>query len=1002
MKTIKEVWQFLNRDIRDLGKSGEIIESGAEVSKAGLELAIALGMLTPLAPVAAGLSFVGLARRGLQFYRDGRNKERSLAEWGAIAFPLAYLESFDGLVQRNNWLQSKIGAGLSGKDIKTKLDELGNLPLTDGLIQEALTYFPDSILGQGLNSQLSVYLESVGVDKYTIPIVTGWVAWETKTCINSLLSHESGAIIEQLNLYTKAGCEIAKNQKYGSVTSYLQEQISPNPSNPIIQERWRVFAESFTISDLYIPLQAKLLDRNGKGKENEASINLETWAKDLLANPDKNGQVMFIQGGPGRGKTVFCRMFANWVREHLHPIWTPILIRLRDIDAFEPNIENTLRAAVKEDFVKSDDGWLTDANTRFLFILDGFDELRMEGRSAGGIEEFLKKVGYFQSSCQQNPQLGHRFLVTGRELALQGIVVPSNLERVEIALMDESLQQEWFGKWGSLFGEDKAKEFQAFLQAPNCPERVQQLAEEPLLLYLLAAMHRDGKLTPDMFAGADSTNAKILVYETTIDWVLTKQRPQELTFDLTEYETEDLRRIIIEAGLAVTQSGGEWVSIKIIEERLKGDDGAKNLLEKAQKRIGQNPLRNALTAFYLRPGSAANAKEGAVEFVHKSFGEFLCAKRLQESLEEWTESGHKRQKFYIDDQQLAEEIYDLLGYGGLTIEIVKYLMALLNGSSSFHPIELFQRLEAFYLDWCNGEFINAEPTENLPQKKMLHLRNGGSLLGLREVDIFAGLNVMILLFELHRYAQENDDLKDRILFYPCGQNNSAGFDQDRLLRIIHYSDSLQLSTFLEIVGFFLSGANLSDANLSGANLSGANLNGANLSSTKLNGANLNGADLSRTNLSSADLSGTNLSGADLISADLSCAYLNGADLIHTDLIGANLIGAYLICANLTRADLTRADLSTTYLNGADMNRANLNGANLNGANLSRAYLSRANLSRADLSDAALSGAYLSYADLSDANLSGANLCNISWDENTKRENVQGLDAAINVPDGFLP
>ncbi len=346
-------------------------------------------------------------------------------------------------------------------------------------------------------------------------------------------------------------------------------------------------------------IRNKVWENNGKGKENEASINLETWAKDLLANPDKNGQVMFIQGGPGRGKTVFCRMFANWVREHLHPIWTPILIRLRDIDAFEPNIENTLRAAVKEDFAKSDDGWLTDANTRFLFILDGFDELRMEGRSAGGIEEFLKKVGYFQSSCQQNPQLGHRFLVTGRELALQGIVVPRNLERVEIALMDQPLQAEWLSKWGSLFGEDKANEFQGFLQDQNCPERVQQLAQEPLLLYLLAAMHRDGKLTPDMFAGADSTNAKILVYETTIDWVLTKQRSETLNIDLTEYETEDLRRILMEAGLAVTQSGGEWVSIKIIEERLKSDDGAKDLLEKARKRIGENPLRNKCFSGFL-------------------------------------------------------------------------------------------------------------------------------------------------------------------------------------------------------------------------------------------------------------------------------------------------------------------------------------------------------------------------------------------------------------------
>ncbi len=966
---IKQVWQFLNRDIRDLGKPGEIIESGAEVSKAGLELAIALGMFTPLAPVAAGLSFVGLARRGLQFYRERKNKEQSLGEWGAIAFPLAYLASFDGLVQRNDWLKSRIGAGLLGKDIKTQFDDLGNLYLTDELIQEAFKSFPDSTLGLGLNSHLTGYLEGVGLDKYTIPIITGWVAWETKTYINSLLSSESGAIREQLNLYAKAGWEIGKNQKYGGIESYLEDQISPNSSNPLIRGRWQVFDEPFNISEIYVSLKAKLVDGNGKGKENEALINLETWAKDLLVNSDKNGQVMFIQAGPGRGKSVFCRMFANWVREHLHPIWTPILIRLRDINAFEPNIENTLRAAVQADFAKSDDGWLTDSNTRFLFLLDGFDELRMEGRTSGGIEEFLKKVGYFQSSCQQNPQLGHRFLVTGRELALQGIVVPRNLERVEIALMDESLQEEWLGKWGMLVGEDKTNEFKAFLRDRNCPERVQQLAQEPLLLYLLAAMYRDGKLTPDMFAGADSTNAKILVYETTIDWVLTKQRPEALNIDLTEYETEDLRQILMEAGLAVTQSGGEWVSIKTIEERLKGDDGVKALLEKAQKRIGENPLRNALAAFYLQPAVSSDNKDGGVEFIHKSFGEFLCAKRLQESLEEWTEPGLKRQKFYIDRNQLAENIYDLLGYGWLTPEIIDYLMTLLKGSDKFQAIELFQRLEEFYLDWCNGEFINAYP-KNLPQNKMLQLRSNGSKLGLREVDVFAGLNVMILLFELHSYGQEKDELKDKIDFYPCGKKDSTGFDETRLLRIISYSDSLSIGAF--ILCFFLGDANLSGTYLSGVDLSNADLGGADLSDAYLNNAYLNEAYLSN-----ADLSGAHLIRADLSNADLSYAHLN-----YADLSGADLSDAYLIGVNLSEANLSEANLSDAYLFDVNLSEANLSGANLSGANLS--------------------GANLSGANLSGANLSHADLTNISWDENTNRENVRGLETAINVPDGFLP
>ncbi|MGQ4648486.1 hypothetical protein [Lyngbya aestuarii] len=131
------------------------------------------------------------------------------------------------------------------------------------------------------------------------------------------------------------------------------------------------------------------------------------------------------------------------------------------------------------------------------------------------------------------------------------------------------------------------------------------------------------------------------------------------------------------------QSGGEYASLKMIEARIRGDSNAKAMFEKAEQRLGDNPLKNALAAFYLR--SASEDKEGAVEFAHKSFGEFLSAVRLQEALEEWTER-HKRRGFLVDDERLAEEIYDLLGYGGLTPEIVEYLMALLDESKEFRPV----------------------------------------------------------------------------------------------------------------------------------------------------------------------------------------------------------------------------------------------------------------------------------------------------------------------------
>ncbi|NER99176.1 MAG: NACHT domain-containing protein [Symploca sp. SIO1B1] len=995
METLRRVWHFLNTDIRELGTAGDITVTGAEVSKAGLELAIAFGLLgSTLAPagvVAAGLSFVGLGRKGLHLLRSKTKNSPSLEQWVALAFPLAYLESFDALVRRNYWLGKNISGGVSDKerqDLEQQIEQLLELQLDEELAKEALTYFPESLLGQALNQQLSHFLKQAGLEQDTISIVTGWVAWETTARVDLLPKYEPEGMRQRLGLLLAAAKERGATQKYSSIESYLKEQISPNPSDPRLQEQWKVLGEkSIRLLDIYVPLKAQLLD--GNGKVNMKTKDLGSWAIQQLTNPEQNGQVMFIQGGPGRGKTVFCRMFANWVRQHLHPLWTPILIRLRDIDAFEANIENTLRAAVKADFAKSDHGWLTDSNTRFLFLLDGFDELRLEGRTTGGIEKFLKQVGNLQASCKNNPQLGHQFLVTGRELALQGIeqFLPRNLKRVEIALIDKQLQHQWLSKWGNLIGKNKASTFRKFLRAQTCPKRVKQLAQEPLLLYLLAAMHRDGRLTIHMFKGANRTEAKILIYQTALDWVLTQQRPEQLNFELTEQETEDLRRILTEAGLCVTQAGGESASIAMIEERIKGDDRAKELLEKAKQRLGDNPLRNALASFYLRP---AHTKEGAVEFVHKSFGEFFCAKRLQESLEEWTESGKKRQRFYLNDEQLAEEIYDLFGYGGLTPEIVDYLMALLAASEEFRPIELFERLENFYLRWCDGEFIDI-PEETILQKTTWRLQNQGISLGQRQVDIYTGLNVMILLLELHRYAQVKNRLKNKVTFHPCSQPDSEGFDAQRLLRILNYSNSNKLGTFRETVGLFLKGADLNRVKLSGTDLRGTNLSGADLSGTKLigtdlNGANLIGANLSRANLIGANLSDTDLSGADLRGsklrgADLSGAELRIANIIGADISGANLIGTYLNAAKLSGANLIGAELGGVYLIGANLRGTDFRGANLRGAKLSHANLNSANLSR--------------------ANLSHANLENISWDEDTKWENVKGWETAINVPTALL-
>ncbi|OUL28977.1 hypothetical protein BV372_24265 [Nostoc sp. T09] len=420
------------------------------------------------------------------------------------------------------------------------------------------------------------------------------------------------------------------------------------------------------------------------------------------------------------------------------------------------------------------------------------------------------------------------------------------------------------------------------------------------------------------------------------------------------------------------------------------------------------------------------------KFFQDNLQDSSLSQRLQKSLEKWGKPGNSLPD--ITEQipnaqpqeaaryhQFYEEVYDVLGHAALTPDIVEQVMNLLTTGKKFHPLLLFQRLEEFYRRWCQSEFLDAAPGHNLPQKKMLSMLAQNITIGLRQVDIYTGLNVLILLLELHRYAQGRAELQQLITFYPSSQPDTESFFTSQLLRIMNYSDAIEIGNFSSIVGEFLkggnfrgaylgnanltganfsganlsnaylgdanliganfshadlSGANFGDANLSGANFKNANLSRADLSSANLCGANLNCADLSRANFSSADLSSTNLKNANLSSADLSNtnlkdANLNGADLSHAILFGANLSEAKLSGINLSHADLCRADLS-----GADLSRAILNGTNLSDTILFSTNLSDAILVAADLSYAKLNGAKLNYAKLNGAMFLGADLSGV--------------------------
>lgn len=950
----------------------------------------------------------------LKFYLKLQETEPTLISAVILSAQFAYIESLTAVLKQTAddiHLTQQLDSVSLIEILQAQLARQKSLTLTPSNAKRAISDFRASSLAVSFNQALRQQLNVASLSQSEIMIIIDRVSWGTQQYLFDAilkLKDEVEPLAEYLRLGGLPGIE-----KNNSILDYLETEIATLPAKSIFND------DTLTGQDLYVQLGVKPLNQEQKkhsgshlsqgGKEKDLIFNIHDWVKQYLNTSDQMRKVLFIQGDAGRGKSLFCQMFANEVRNKLFPAFIPIIVRLRELQ----DLDNTLRGKLEMllstvDFVQSDPGWLTDRNTRFLLILDGFDELILQGQSTSSLRDFLDQVARFQQKSH------HQCLITGRPLAL------SNSERklvhdeficAELLPMSDAQQSEWLAKWGEQCGQAEALAFHQFLQA--CPNDIKnRLAREPILLYLLGKLHNEGHLNAQIFKGTSGMQAKVRVYDESIHWVLDQQR-QEIQRRLTGLETEDLREVLMEAALCIMQSGTEIASLKAIESRLTDRlNPVSELFKQAKQSTNQNNdqvLNNLLTSFYFKSGQAHQS--GSIEFAHKSFSEFLFAERLKHSLQEWMQRDERNRHYKIREGEFARQIYDVLGYGSLRLEIMDYLRALLFDHPSFDGCSLFERLYHFYLDWSEGYYIDAPPQDNLPQLKMLQLQKIGIECGVREIDIQAGLNVMILLFELHQQAQTSpagDSEKRTITFRPDADPHSAVLNGKKLRRIINYSECLDSAAFADIVGFALRYANLSEAELNCVRLTSADLSHANLDGAHLINAYMSFANLSHANMQCAKLSSAILFYTNLTQANLAQAVLYSAKLFGAKLIGANLPEADLLRANLTRANLTDAILTEANLNGAELCSAKFVNANLSNAKLERAILtdtelqnaslSYADLYKANLRNADLTGANLTHAILFRANVSGANFKNIQWDETTDWRDVKGLDQAKNISD----
>ena len=657
MANLKGFWQFLNTDVQDI-PWGELAEKGIESVSASRDLAEKWeehkADLTQLEPyfkhvepffkvlnepdaqmVISGLPFVSVGIGLLRLYLGLSQSKPTLDSSLIVVSQLAYLRSLEAVLA--TWepaVATALNAVAFGSMLDKQLTRLATEILDSRELEKVTSCFRESNLAKRFHDVLLEELQQAGVDDAQSRRLTEHVTWGTYHYLHQAII-EAGETVEPLVDYYRIG-GAPKHIRQGAIDDYVREVIEPLPQEQIFDED----SPRIAFKDVYVPLKVQPLTQSGEQNRNSAPRDIHGWAQGILENfgPKK---VMFIQGDAGQGKSVFCRMFANWVRQNHSFPYIPLFVRLRNLRTINDNLTETLETCPDLQSVEfvGKEGWLTNKNTRFLIVLDGFDELLLQGRTSG-LQEFLQQVSDFQKTSH------HQCLVTGRPLALQGvdqrITQDKNLERVKLEPMDDDRRGQWLSNWQKIFGEEEVTKFREFLGA--CPTKVaNNLAREPLLIYLLARLHREKKLTSKMFADAKKeSQAKLRIYQESVNWVLEKQR-QDVNESMSGLEEpEDLRFFLQEAALCVVQSGNETASLEMVKKRIHNGPVA-DVLKKSQEKTGfteDKTLNNLLTTFYLQPGE--EDKRGSVEFAHKSFGEYLFAERLMVAFEEWTAPGYRK------------------------------------------------------------------------------------------------------------------------------------------------------------------------------------------------------------------------------------------------------------------------------------------------------------------------------------------------------------------------
>jgi len=870
-----------------------------------------------------------------------RRKPLKRAEGTWLAFQIAYLNALREILQqeaqlRRPWLnRARVPLGdysdapLSEARLLGLLKTLRPGKLSDSQAEQALARVGESFLVQQLNRVCIAWLAANGAEEM-----------EANLLAQRLVLALPGHLLESIAANAIPLAQLQKFVRLGKLSRAGTELVAGDDTDLAIdlsREQYRarllkslgepLLGEPFALPDLYVPLKGKTLDTSSEDARadpytltaKKPAIDLETWADKQL---DDSEGIAVIEADPGCGKTSFCRIWAAKVARERYPDWLPVLIPLRNAQ-LGPTFEQTLESALPLGRFSDADGWLSPQAPPCLLILDGLDELPRSPQKLRHIRLFIDQMMQFHAQrLQQQIAHRHKIVLTTRLGTFSGLVrrqqpgsfspMQARWQRIIIQALDQEALRQWFKQWSALQSRSISHRYFSFLKEAGVFSRrtpvpaIADLIHQPLLLYLLGLLHRDGLLDTSLFH-LQPAAARYEIYTRLTHWLLGEPQGRWRGLDLLKEGLAHASRSpeAIANLLAGRQPQQPRELMQSIALQLLQTD---RCLLAAPAPAATEQLANVpaladsaatdypLPALFFASATRAIPGDPEIAFSHRSFGEYLAAVEIAKQLQAIAQRVQDRYggtTFHLDSAiAVADHLYRSLSFGFLSADMEVLTIEHLRRAEQRNPktftfAALFARLYDFYLAHCQGRWLD----EGLAHQTHRYLQTLHSPLNTLQIDAAVGMNSFLLLCAIARAAD--------LAFYPCGDpSNPNEFDADRLLTFIARCSALSPTCFANRLRPNLDRLQLPGACLNQAMLAEANLAAVNLSVAELDRANLAGADLSQADLTWASLVGANLQGADLTNTNMEGANLTGANLHGATLRGANLLNACLYRAQL--------------------------------------------------------------------------------------------------------